>query len=557
MKLGLIQMNPTVGAVEANVTELLAQARAAADQGASLALASELVVPGYPPRDLLDRPAFRRAVAQATRRLVAEAPAHLTLIFGTLGAGDELRGLEEADSSGLLGNDAVACRGGEEIFRSRKCLLPTYDVFDEARYFAPGDRIRVLEHEGRRFAITICEDAWAESEFQMRRYRHNPLSGLDVKSADCILNLSASPFTVPKVAERVAVFSSLAKNHGLPVIIANQVGGNDELIFDGRSAVYNAAGRVSHRCPAFESRLEVLDLEACLAREVEHEASSVEELAYGALVLGVRDYARKCGFRRAVLGLSGGIDSALTAAIAVDALGKENVIGVAMPTRYSSEGSITDARALATNLGIEFHVVDIDPIFASYIQQLKPDLDALAAPSPQDVTLENIQARIRGATIMAFSNRSGALVLTTGNKSEVAVGYCTLYGDMVGGLAVINDVPKTLVYRLSRYVNRDEERIPLASITKPPSAELRPNQLDQDSLPEYDVLDRILELSVEQGKSREQILALGLDVESVDRVLWLLRSNEYKRRQAAPGLIITRKAFGMGRRMPIAQGFRE
>ncbi|MCA9642847.1 MAG: NAD+ synthase, partial [Myxococcales bacterium] len=529
MKLGLIQMNPTVGAVEANVTELLEQARRAADQGASLALASELVVPGYPPRDLLDRPAFRRAVAQATRRLIAEAPKQLTLIFGTLGAGDELRGLEESDSQGLLGNDAVVCRGGEEILRTRKCLLPTYDVFDEARYFAPGDRIRVLEHAGKRFAITVCEDAWAESEFPMRRYRQNPLLGLDASSADYILNLSASPFTVPKVAERVAVFSSLAKTHGLPVIIANQGGGNDELIFDGRSAIYNASGQVSHRVPAFESCLEVIDLEACLAGEVEHETSSVEELAYGGLVIGVRDYARKCGFKRAVLGLSGGIDSALTAVIAADALGSKNVIGVAMPTRYSSEGSVSDARQLAQNLGIEFHLVDIDPIFASYIDQLQPELDGLAAPSPKDVTLENIQARIRGATVMAFSNRSGALVLTTGNKSEVAVGYCTLYGDMVGGLAVINDVPKTLVYRLSRYVNRSSERIPLASITKPPSAELRPNQLDQDSLPEYDVLDRILELSVEQGKSREQILAQGLDADSVDRVLWLLRTNEYKR----------------------------
>ncbi len=557
MKLGLIQMNPTVGAVEQNVTELLAQAHRAADQGASLALASELVVPGYPPRDLLDRPAFRRAVAQATRRLVAEAPPGLTLIFGTLGAGDELRGLEESDSAGLLGNDAVVCRGGAEVLRTRKCLLPTYDVFDEARYFAPGDRIRVLEHQGKRFAITVCEDAWAESEFPMRRYRNNPLTGLDSRSADYILNLSASPFTVPKVAERVQVFSHLAKNHGLPVIIANQVGGNDELIFDGRSAIYNAQGQVSHRAPAFDTCLEVLDLDACLAGEVEHESRSVEELAYGGLVLGVRDYARKCSFRQAVLGLSGGIDSALTAAIAVDALGKENVIGLAMPTRYSSEGSVADARQLARNLGIDLHLVDIDPIFESYIKQLQPVLDSLAEPGPKDVTLENIQARIRGATVMAFSNRSGALVLTTGNKSEVAVGYCTLYGDMVGGLAVINDVPKTLVYRLSRFVNRDEERIPLSSITKPPSAELRPNQLDQDSLPEYDVLDRILELTVEQGKSREQILALGLDVESVDRVLWLLRSNEYKRRQAAPGLIITRKAFGMGRRMPIAQGFKE
>lgn len=568
MKLGLIQMNPTVGALEANATCLLEQARRAASAGASIALASELVVVGYPPRDLLQRPAFLRAAAEATQRVIQEAPPELTLVFGSLGAGERPRALSGSDSgSSLLGNDAIACGGGRELLRARKCLLPTYDVFDEARYFAPGDALRVLDHGGRRFALTICEDAWAESECSRNRYRHNPLQGLDHTVADYVLNLSASPFTLPKVAERAQVFSQLARAHGLPVVTVNQVGGNDELIFDGRSALYDAAGRLRYRAPAFEPCLEVLDLDALLGAgagavidphgPTPGADGTDEELAYRALVLGVRDYARKCGFKRAILGLSGGIDSALTAAIAVDALGSGNVVGVAMPTRYSSAGALTDARLLARNLGIEFHVVDVDPMFASYLTELGPALDRLAPASAQDVSLENIQARIRGATLMAFSNRGGGLVLTTGNKSELAVGYCTLYGDMAGGLAVISDVPKTLVYRIARWVNRDQERIPTSSIQKPPSAELRPGQLDQDSLPEYPVLDRILELSVEQGQTREQIVAAGLDAASVERVLSLLRLSEYKRRQAAPGLILTRKAFGVGRRMPVAHGFRE
>lgn len=566
MKLGLIQMNPTVGALEANASCLLEQARRAASAGASIALAPELALVGYPPRDLLDRPAFLRAAAQATQRVIEEAPKDLTLVFGSLGAGERPRALTSSDSGvSRLGNDAIACGGGGELLRARKCLLPSYDVFDEARYFMPGDQLRVLHHGGRRFAITICEDAWAESEPSLARYGYNPLAGLDHKVADYVLNLSASPFTLPKVAERTQVFSQLARGHGLPVVTVNQVGGNDELIFDGRSAVYDADGRVRYRAPAFETCLKVVDLDALLGAEFDAAALgarleddvAAEELAYRALVLGVRDYARKCGFKRAILGLSGGIDSALTAVIAVDALGRDNVIGVAMPTRYSSAGSVTDARQLAQNLGIEFHVVDVDPMFASYLAELVPALDRLAPATAQDVSLENIQARIRGATIMAFSNRGGALVLTTGNKSELAVGYCTLYGDMAGGLAVISDVPKTLVYAISRWVNRDQERIPRSSIEKPPSAELRPGQLDQDSLPEYDVLDRILELSVEQGQSREQIVAAGLDAASVERVLHLLRISEYKRRQAAPGLILTCKAFGVGRRMPIAQGFRE
>jgi NAD+ synthase (glutamine-hydrolysing) len=546
MKVALLQLDPTVGAVRQNADELLDFARRAVAEGAEVAVGPELTIVGYPPRDLLDRPAFLKEVERETRRVVDQAPRGLTLVFGTV---------LPASGAGLVANAAVVAQGGVVVATAQKRLLPTYDVFDDARYFEPGRGRTTIEVGGRRLTIAICEDAWAEVEGVGSRYHDNPLADVGPDTTDVFVNLSASPFTLRKLTQRPALFGDVARRHRVGVVMVNQIGGNDELVFDGRSSVWNASGELVARAPMFEEAMQVVDLD--LGGAIAAEASSRAEAVYRALVLGVRDYARKCGFRRAVIGLSGGIDSALVATIAADALGPSNVVGVSMPTRYSSEGSLTDARALAENLGIRYEVANIDPMFASMMESVGPLVERLGPPGPGDVTWENVQARIRGATLMAVSNRTGAIVLTTGNKSELACGYCTLYGDMVGGLAVISDVPKTMVYEVSRWVNRDGERIPQASLDKPPSAELRPDQKDEDSLPPYDVLDRVLELHVEQHLDKAQIVAQGFDAALVSRVLHLVRVSEYKRRQAAPGLIVTSKAFGPGRRVPIAQGFVE
>jgi NAD+ synthase (glutamine-hydrolysing) len=503
----------------------------------------ELCLAGYPARDLLDRPGFVKRVAAVTQELVAATPADLTLMFGSLGV---------PRGPGLpLTNDAVVARGGREIARASKQLLPTYDVFDDARHFRPGPPSECFEIAGQRVGVTVCEDAWADSAEMAGRYLVRPAAHLAAQGARVMFNLSASPFTLSKWCRREEIFREVALRHQLTVVMANQVGANDELIFDGTSGAWSASGQLLARARSFEEQLLLVDLAAERPPAVAAPLAPVAA-AYSALVLGVRDYARKCGFRRAVLGLSGGIDSALTAVIAADALGPQNVITLAMPTRYSSQGSITDAEALARSLGVQHQVVDIDPVFQAYIDRLGPVLEACGPAGPGDVTFENIQARVRGATLMAVSNRTGALVLTTGNKSEIAVGYCTLYGDMVGGLAVISDVPKTMVYKLSHYINETSERIPRASIEKAPSAELRPNQTDQDSLPPYDQLDAILELYVEDHLALEEIVARGYPREVVQRVISLVTRAEYKRRQAAPGLILTRKAFGVGRRVPVA-----
>ncbi len=541
-------MNPTVGALDENAQRVLEMATKAARAGAELAVTPELALVGYPPRDLLDRLAFVHAARRTTERVIEQSPEGIVLIFGTLGGTDGPPGRR-------LYNEAVAVSGGRVLARCRKKLLPNYDVFDEARYFEPGDSPARLDVDGHRVAITICEDAWAETDFPRARYASNPLEGIGAENTDMLVNLSASPFTLPKLTERARVFGQVAKTHEVVTVLTNQVGGNDELIFDGRSTVWDAKGNVIGRAPAFEEALLLVDTEA--PSPIADEPDSDEAAAYGALLTGVRDYTKKCGFSRVVIGLSGGIDSALVATIAADALGAANVIGMALPTRHSSEGSLTDARALADNLGLEFHVVDIDPVFQAYIDGLGKTLDEVRAPPESDVTLENVQARIRGATVMAMSNRTGALVLTTGNKSEIAVGYCTLYGDMVGGLSVISDIPKTMVWRIARWVNRHGERIPKNSIEKPPSAELRPDQRDSDSLPDYELLDPVLEGHVERGLGRDELVAEGHDPAMVDKVIRLVQFSEYKRRQAAPGIIVTRKAFGMGRRMPIAQKFRE
>ncbi|MEO8178430.1 MAG: NAD+ synthase [Deltaproteobacteria bacterium] len=545
MKVAIAQFNPTVGAVRENGRRILEWLGRARDQQAEVVLFPELCVTGYPARDLLDRPGFVKRVAALTRELVAATPEGVTLIFGSLG--------EPAGPGLPLTNDAVVAQGGREIARVSKQLLPSYDVFDDARHFRAGPPSACVRIGERTVGVTVCEDAWAESSEMGGRYSVNPVAQLVAQGADLLLNLSASPFTLSKWRRREEIFREVAQRHGLTVVITNQVGANDELIFDGTSVAWSPAGRLLARARSFEEQLLVVDVDRPEPEGLLWpEPPRAVDAAYAALVLGVRDYARKCGFRRAVLGLSGGIDSALTAVIAADALGAQNVLTLALPTRYSSPGSVRDAEALARTLGVRHELMDIDPIFQAYLERLGPMLEGLGPPGPGDVTFENIQARVRGATLMAVSNRTGALVLTTGNKSEIAVGYCTLYGDMVGGLAVISDVPKTMVYQLAELVNQTGERIPRASIDKPPSAELRPDQTDQDSLPAYELLDPILELYVEDHATPEQIVARGYDPEVVRRVVGLVTRAEYKRRQAAPGLILTRKAFGVGRRVPVA-----
>jgi NAD+ synthetase len=549
MSIALLQLNYTVGDLNGNVSQLLEAAQRAQAAGATFAVASELAVPGYPPRDLLDRPSFVRDVLAATER-VTQAQLGMPLVFGSLGYRD-----------GRLTNDALVVQGGKCLARASKQLLPTYDVFDERRHFLPGMETCFASIAGKRVALSICEDAWAKSGSNEARYTSDPLADVSAKNADLIVNLSASPFTLTKLSERPNTFAQAARRTGVPVLMVNQVGANDELVFDGQSSVWNAQGELLARAASFAE--DVLLFEPSLlqqpgAAKVLREAPDCAEAAlYQALVLGIRDYARKCGFKSAVLGLSGGIDSALVATLAADSLGPENVLGVAMPSRYSSDHSLTDARKLAENLKLRFEEVSIEPMFGAAMSSLSPLIERLKPAFVGDVTWENVQARSRGAIIMAISNRTGALALTTGNKSELAVGYCTLYGDMVGGLSVISDVPKTSVYRLSRWLNRNEERIPVSSIHKAPSAELRPDQTDQDSLPPYETLDRIIELYVEEQCSAEEVIRAGFDTDTVIRVTALIQRAEYKRRQAAPGLIVTRKAFGPGRRIPLAQRYRE
>jgi NAD+ synthetase len=565
MRIALVQLDVTVGALDANGAAILEAARRARDEGAELAIFGELALLGYPPRDLLDRPAFVRAVLAKNEEITAALPEGITALFGTID--------EKKDGEGRpLYNAALAARRGTVVARARKRLLPSYDVFDEDRYFEPGESSTAFSVGGASVGVTICEDAWNDQTLlayrassarsyreavagPMPRYRANPVAEMVARKIDLLVNVSASPFALSKRTARPEMFGEIAARYHIPVAFVNQVGGYDELLFDGRSTLFGVSGRVLARAAAFAEDMVICDLEG--GGPIAADLESDEEAAYRALVMGTRDYARKCGFQRAVLGLSGGIDSALTAVIAADAFGPEHVLGVAMPSRYSSPGSREDAQKLATTLGIGFREIPIEPMFDAYLASLEAPLAEMVEPSPSDVTFENVQARIRSTVLMAISNRTGALLLTTGNKSELAVGYCTLYGDMAGGLAVISDVPKTMVYRLARYVNRGAERIPRASIDKAPSAELRPGQVDQDSLPPYELLDRVLERYVEDGAGRDTIVAEGIPPEVVERVVSLVRASEYKRRQAAPGLILTKKAFGVGRRMPIAQKFKE
>jgi NAD+ synthase (glutamine-hydrolysing) len=548
MRVALCQLNPTVGDLAGNAALVERAAKEAHAGGAELAVFPELVISGYPPQDLLGHEAFVRAAKAQVDRLAKALPPGLVALVG----------FPERKSSGAgrrVHNSVAVITGGKVASIVQKRLLPTYDVFDEDRHFEPGAPSALVRVGERRVGVTVCEDAWndAGSRVAKRQYDANPVADVVALGASILVNVSASPFTLEKRAARAEMFAKIAKKRKMPLVFVNQVGGNDDLLFDGSSALFGVDGKVIARAAAYREEIVIAD--TATGGTVAAESESDELAAYDALVMGVRDYAQKCGFKTAVLGLSGGIDSALTAAIAVDALGKENVSGVAMPTRYSSKGSVDDARSLAEALGIAFRVIDIDPVFAAHLANLGPALEAFGTAPPNDVTFENIQARVRCATLMAISNRTGALLLTTGNKSEIAVGYCTLYGDMAGGLAVISDLPKTFVYRVARAYNarKGSAVIPESTLTKAPSAELRPNQTDQDSLPPYEVLDPVIERLVEGAESADEVVAAGFDRAVVERVAKLLRQSEYKRRQMPPGLIVTGKAFGPGRRYPIAQ----
>jgi len=551
MRIALCQIDPVVGDLEGNVRRILDVTHRAEAAGARLALLPELAVCGYPPRDLLETPRFVDDTLEALAKLAAQVPRGLVVLVGVASRSDAEKGRRLHNSAAVIRNGAV-----ERLVHKR--LLPTYDVFDEDRYFERGETSEPIDVDGVRVGVTICEDVWNDVDMPIssRRYRDNPVADLVARGAEVIVNLAASPFTLTKRAGRGSMLAGIAQHHRVPLAFVNQVGGNDDLVFDGSSALYGPAGETWALGAAFEEDLIVTDLGP--GGPVREHPRTDEGAAVEALVLGTRDYAHKCGFGRALLGLSGGIDSALAACIAAEALGAGNVLGVGMPTRYSSQGSIDDARSLAEALGIGFRVITIDPLFQAYLDGLGPHLEALGPAPDSDVTFENIQSRIRCATLMALSNRFGSLLLTTGNKSEIAVGYCTLYGDMAGGLAVISDLPKTFVYRVAAEVNRRAGRsvIPESTLTKVPSAELRPDQTDQDSLPPYEVLDAILQLHVQEGMSVSEIVSAGFDAGIVRRVVHMVRTAEYKRRQMAPGLIMTGKAFGPGRRYPIAQGYR-
>jgi NAD+ synthase (glutamine-hydrolysing) len=544
MKVALAQINTTVGDLAGNAAKILAAYRRGAEAGLDLVMAPELAITGYPPRDLLLKGRFIPQNLAILERL-AKATGQTGLLVGYVGLNAERPGREATNSVALLQN-------GQIIATRAKTLLPTYDVFDEDRYFEPAKENQVVEFNGGKIGLTVCEDVWNDEDFwRERRYRKNPVIELVQAGAKMIFNVSASPWHLGKNQTRLAMLSSMAAKARCPLLYCNAAGGNDELIFDGGSMAFNAAGQPLAAGARFEEDFVVVDTET--QTPVTLESRPDEEELHSALALGLRDYLHKCGFKSAILGLSGGIDSAVTACLAVAALGVENVRGFALPSQYSSPGSKDDARKLAANLGIQYDVIAIQPGFEAVKQELSP----VFAGRPEDTAEENMQARLRGVILMAISNKFGSLLLTTGNKSELAVGYCTIYGDMCGGLAVISDVPKTMVYRLARWINREREIIPTDSITKPPSAELRPDQTDQDSLPPYDVLDAILEAYVVHGRSASEIIDRGFEEAVVKRIVRLIDFNEYKRRQAAPGLKVTSKAFGVGRRIPIAQRYRD
>lgn len=554
MRIGIAQINTIVGDLEGNRRKILAAYERLCSDGADLVVFPEMTVCGYPPRDLIFK-----------RRFVADVEESLIQIVNHIGSVPALIGFIETNP-GCPGrpflNAAAWCRDGDIDEICRKCLLPSYDVFDEDRYFAPAPRPKVIDFDGRRIGVTICEDIWTEAPLPERaRYEERPLQFLQEENVDLVINIAASPWHTGKGEIRRALVAGVATFCQAPVALCNSVGGNDELIFDGRSLVASADGAIQAALPPFREALQVIDIDIGIGSEsapvnapsrtrIHSDRSEIEEIEE-ALVLGLRDYAVKSGFKQALLGLSGGLDSAVVAVLAVQALGAENVTGVSLPSKISSEHSKTDARDLARNLEIRLETISIDPVVTGAETALEPIFRDL----PRDVTEENIQARARGLLLMALSNKWHALLLTTGNKSELAVGYCTLYGDMAGGLAVISDLPKTKVFELARHMNRNEEIIPVSTLTKPPSAELRPDQKDEDTLPPYPILDAILERYVERGESSRDIIRAGFDEAVVRDVVRKVDLNEYKRKQAAPGLKITPLAFGVGRRLPIVQKY--
>jgi NAD+ synthase (glutamine-hydrolysing) len=549
VKIGILQLNSTVGDFSSTVDRLLDAYTDCCRRGAELVVAPELFLCGYPPRDLLLRPDFIDGNLEALRK-VALSTRSVPLCVGYVDRNPTRPGKP-------LHNSAAILADGKILQRFHKSLLPAYDVFEEDRYFEPAESLATFQFKGRNLAFTICEDIWNDEDFwPERRYRLDPVKELLSQGADLIINLSASPWHVGKERTRLAMLRQVAVRERIPLLQVNLVGATDELIFDGHSLALDAGGRLLAIGKGFAEDLLVVDMETDLASasnsQVEPRWPSAEEQVFRALSLGTRDYVRKCGFSSALIGLSGGIDSALTAVVAVEALGAENVLGVAMPSKFSSEGSLHDAETLARNLGIRFEVLPIEPA----VQAVERQLAGLFHKLPRNEAEENIQSRLRGLTLMALSNKFNALVLTTGNKSELAVGYCTLYGDMCGALAVVADLFKTEVYSLARWVNRDAIIIPEETISKPPSAELRPNQKDQDSLPPYEILDRVLEDYVVKDLPREQIIARGFEASLVNDVINKVTFSEYKRRQAAPGLKVSPRAFGMGRRIPVAQRFR-
>ena len=549
MRIALGQINTTVGDLSGNAALMLRTARRAAEAGADVVVFPELSLIGYPPQDLLDRPNLLEQADEAIQQLAADtAPLRIAVVAGTVEPADTPDGKR-------LWNTAVVLQRGHVHFRQRKMLLPNYDVFDEQRYFRSADRQDLVHLGANPVALTICEDAWNDKQFwEARLYDRDPVDELVVQGARVLISINASPYHIGKRDQRRHIFANTARRHGVPVVYVNQVGGNDQLVFDGSSFAMDPTGRLIAQAASFAEDLVIADLNT--GKGDNHaNFNDEDEAVYEALVLGTRDYLRKCGFHKAVIGLSGGIDSSLVACVAVEALGRENVAGIGMPGPYSSDHSVSDARAMADKLKIPFHLVSINPGYEAAIHALDP----LFRGTKPGVAEENIQSRLRGLTLMAYSNKFNALVLTTGNKSEIAVGYCTLYGDMCGGLAVISDVPKTLVYRLCRVANRRlHDPIPESVFTKPPSAELRPDQKDSDSLPEYDILDPILKAYVEEFLP-PAVIAERLDVplELVRDVTLKVDRNEYKRQQAAPGIKVTTKAFGIGRRYPIAQRYRE
>jgi NAD+ synthetase len=559
LKIGLLQLNSTVGDFAANRQKLIAGYEKARALGAEFVIAPELFLCGYPPRDLLLRADFVQASLAALAE-TAKGIGPVPLCVGCVGENSERPGR-------ALRNSAAVFQNGKIVWRTHKSLLPTYDVFDEDRYFEPAKGITPFAFNGRKLGITICEDIWNDEDFWPERlYRRDPTKELIGQGAEIILNLAASPWHDGKEKTRLAMLQRVTRDERVPLAQVNLVGANDELIFDGHSVALDARGEVAALGKGFAEDILVVDLEVNLSSsrresaQMKSERTDVrcynfpprEQQLFAALSLGIRDYVHKCGFKSVIVGLSGGIDSALVAVLATEALGPDKVLGVSMPARYSSEGSLSDAGALAKNLGIRYEILPIEPAFQSLEKQLAK---VFAGTKPNEAE-ENIQSRLRGVTLMALSNKFGALVLTTGNKSEMAVGYCTLYGDMCGALAVIADVFKTDIYRLARWINREKIIIPEASITKPPSAELRPNQTDQDSLPPYETLDQILDAYVVKNLSKEEIIRRGFDAAVVNDVINKVTFSEYKRRQAAPGLKVSPRAFGMGRRIPIAQRFR-